>query len=129
MSNAPEYFLLRFQDESEEDIVGYVCGTLTASAELTHETMYKHDASGHLLCIHSVLVKPSHRRQGIASQMLKDYIDQMIQSRPQVQKMALLCKENLIGLYQSAGFVLQGASDVEHGQDTWYDMTYTVEHK
>ena len=39
---------------ARELIVGYVCGTLTATDSLTHECMQNHNPEGNLLCIHSV---------------------------------------------------------------------------
>ena len=29
-----------------DEVIGYVCGTLSASATLQHESMFKHDPSG-----------------------------------------------------------------------------------
>jgi hypothetical protein len=38
---------------------------------------------------------------------------------PHLRSIRLLCKENLIQLYEKAGFTLIGPSDVVHGQDMW----------
>lgn len=37
-----------------DEIVGFVCGTLTAAERLTHHSMQHHEKEGHTLCIHSV---------------------------------------------------------------------------
>mmetsp|Transcript_23334 Transcript_23334/g.36507 ORF Transcript_23334/g.36507 Transcript_23334/m.36507 type:complete len:89 (+) Transcript_23334:122-388(+) len=81
-----------------------------------------HEADGHLLCIHSVVIDEKYRRKGLGSKMMTEYIKQIKVSQPQVKKMALLCKEHLRGFYAKAGFTLLGPSAVVHGQDLWYDM-------
>lgn len=38
-----------------DELVGFVNGTLTAAAELDHDSMSSHDPKGTTLCIHSVV--------------------------------------------------------------------------
>lgn len=38
----------------------------------------------------------------------------------------LICKDNLIGLYQRAGFELVGPSDVVHGAEPWFEMVHAL---
>lgn len=103
-------------------LVGYICGTLTTADTLTHESMSTHNAEGHTLCIHSVCVAAEYQRKGIASRMLKAYLQYVHQSCPQACCVQLICKKNLISLYESAGFTLKGPSSVVHGQHQWYDL-------
>lgn len=103
-------------------LVGYICGTLTSADTLTHESMSKHDPEGQTLCMHSVCVAAEYQRKGIASRMLKAYLRYVQQSCPQARSVQLICKKNLIALYESAGFTLTGPSPVVHGQDQWYDL-------
>lgn len=105
-----------------DQLVGYICGTLTAADSLTHESMSKHDPDGRTLCIHSVCVAAEHQRKGIASRMLKAYLQYVQQTCPQAECARLICKKNLIALYKSTGFTVNGLSPVVHGQDPWYDM-------
>ena len=84
--------------------------------------MSEHDPDGQTLCLHSVCVAAEQRRRGIASRMLKAYLQYVAQSCPQAQSVHLICKKNLITLYESAGFILIGPSAVVHGQDPWYDL-------
>ncbi|CAG9462439.1 unnamed protein product [Pedinophyceae sp. YPF-701] len=110
-------------DEGAGDaLVGYVCGTLTKSGELTHESMSKHEPGGQTLCIHSVCVEAHLRRRGIATRMLRVYPSFVKASQPQVRHLRLICKEDLIGLYEGAGFRVIGPSPVVHGQDPWTEM-------
>lgn len=55
-------------------IVGFTCGTQTASSVLTHESMSTHDPEGTLLCIHSVVIEEGRRRKGVATKMLRAYL-------------------------------------------------------
>lgn len=43
---------------------------------------------------------------------------------PTLQEVRLICKDNLIRLYEGAGFSLVGPSDIEHGKDRWFEMVY-----
>jgi len=53
------------------ELVGYVNGTVTTSASLTHDSMEKHEPEGTMLCIHSVVVPEQFRREKVATKMLK----------------------------------------------------------
>ena len=55
-------------------LVGYICATLTEADSLTHESMSSHHPDGQTLCIHSVCVAAEYQRQGIATKMLKAYL-------------------------------------------------------
>ena len=118
---APEYFHGAFTAEGE--LCGFVCGTLTLSDVLTDESMSAHEPTGTILCIHSVVVTEAMRRKGIALWMLQNYL-QKVSELQKLTRVLLICKANLIGLYEKAGFVDLGRSDVVHGQDPWNLMAY-----
>ena len=42
---------------------------------------------------------------------------------PEVERVRLLCKRELIGFYEGVGFRMVGPSEVEHGADQWYEMS------
>lgn len=94
--------------------------TATLSETITEESMHHHDASGSLVCIHSVCVHPQHRRQGIATKMLQAYIVQLKALKK--AKAALIVHNYLVSLYASVGFKLLGVSPIVHGPDPWLDM-------
>lgn len=91
--------------------------------------MSEHDAGGHVLCVHSVVTIESHQRMGVASWMLIQYLKNVFASHPEVTRVALLAKEHNTGLYMRCGFSSHGASAVEHGEDTWYDLQMHVRHE
>lgn len=118
LSEAGEYFYGAYSDAGA--LCGFVCGTLTTSDELTDESMSVHEPAGRMLCIHSVVVDQALRRQGVGSQLLGSYLQTDAVARRRVQ---LICKDQLVGFYQAAGFVMLGPSTVVHGQDQWLLMS------
>jgi N-acetylglutamate synthase-like GNAT family acetyltransferase len=73
------------------------------------------------LCIHSVVVDGDSRRGGLGSHLVKRYIEH-VRGLGNVERILLICKENLIGFYQGCGFTLVGLSEVQHGVDQWHEM-------
>ena len=126
VENAGDYFLVGCSAGSgpggADEIVSYVCGTLNKGETLTHESMSTHDADGDTLCIHSVVTEGGHRRKQIGTKTLKAYMRWITTATPQVERVLLLCKRNLIGFYEGAGWKMVGESDVVHGKDQWYEM-------
>ncbi|KAG1654568.1 hypothetical protein FOA52_009009 [Chlamydomonas sp. UWO 241] len=109
-----------------DEIVGYVCATCTAAPKLTHESMSTHDPDGTLLCIHSVCVAEGQRCKGIATRTLGAYLNFVCATSPQLTQIRLLSKENMLKLYTGVGFTLLGPSDVVHGAETWYELSYDL---
>ncbi|GIL89074.1 hypothetical protein Vretimale_16198 [Volvox reticuliferus] len=107
---------------SDPVVVGYVCGTCTNAGHLSHASMATHDHEGGLLCIHSVVVDAPMRRKGLATRLLRAYVPYVQATTPHLRGIRLICKHNLIGLYEKAGFILVGPSDVVHGRDPWFEM-------
>ncbi|GAA5826692.1 hypothetical protein JCM11251_002857 [Rhodosporidiobolus azoricus] len=122
-ANAGDYFLgVYTQDEdNKRKLIGYTCATLTPSSTLTHDSMSTHDPSGTYVAIHSVCVDQPYLRKGIALRMLKEYLRRLEEGR-EVKGARLIAHEELIGLYQKAGFELVGKSEVVHGPRPWYEM-------
>jgi len=114
--------------KERQHIVGFVCGTLAAGQHLTHSSMSQHNPQGNTLCIHSVVVAPSFRRQKVGTKMLQEYMEAIALNCTEVHQMRLLCKANLKSFYASCGFVEVGESDVKHGQDKWYEMRHVICH-
>ncbi|BGP19617.1 hypothetical protein JCM10213_008319 [Rhodosporidiobolus nylandii] len=119
--DAGEYFLGAFTGST---LVGYVCATLTSSPALTHDSMSTHDPSGAYAAIHSVCVDKALQGKGVASGLLKEYLRRLREmSRDgNVKGARLIAHEELIPLYQRAGFELLGKSEVVHGPREWFEM-------
>jgi ribosomal protein S18 acetylase RimI-like enzyme len=115
-------------DTSERQVVGFVNGTLVAGEELTDASMGDHDPLGSTLCIHSVVIDSAFRRHGIATTMLQAYVRLIIESHPQVTRIALLAKAYLVGFYVKCGFTATRLSPVVHGKDPWLELVLDVSH-
>ena len=113
---------------AKDQLVGFIVSTLSPGDTLEEETMSSHDPSGRTLCIHSVVVDPSHRRKGIAISMLKRYVKSIAETGPgdgdagAVDRILLIAKGNLLHFYVACGFSLVGLSPVVHGADPWFEM-------
>lgn len=108
-------------DDDDREVIGFICAT--RCHEFTNESMSVHHSEGPLLAIHSVVIIEEHRRMGIATSMLKDYVDQM-RCMPDdgVQKLVLMAKKNLLSFYVDCGFSVIRPSTIVHGNDQWYDL-------
>lgn len=110
--------LLKFSDE----LVGFVCGTLSTSEHLEESTMSEHDPRGSSLCIHSVVVSPDLRGHGLATWMVKRFVQRVAVTEPSVQRFLLLAHAEKRGLYERCGFSSRGESAVVHGAERWLEM-------
>lgn len=89
-------------DRDRDEVIGFVCSTKCHS--FRHESMSVHEASGRLLAIHSVVVAEKYRRQGIATLMVKDYIQTILaEDEDPPEKFVLLSKAHLLGFYVNCG--------------------------
>jgi hypothetical protein len=99
-------------EPADPHVIGYVCGTLSSSNSLTHESMSLHEAEGKMLCIHSVCIADEHRRQGVGSRLMTAYVNFVKQGRPDIETMRLLCKEHLVSSPGIAVFFFFTSHDV-----------------
>jgi len=92
--------------------------------------MSSHDPAGTSACLHSICVRSEWRRKGVAIALLKEYTSRLQSSTSQgqdVQRILLICHEELIGLYEKAGYTLVGKSDVVHGPREWWEMKHELQ--
>ncbi|EEB92653.1 hypothetical protein MPER_08806, partial [Moniliophthora perniciosa FA553] len=64
-------------------------------------------------------------RQGIALRLLKEYLTRL-KDMERYEHVLLIAHEELISLYQKAGFALVGKSGVQHGSRPWFEMRYVL---
>ncbi|KAL1605816.1 hypothetical protein SLS59_002935 [Nothophoma quercina] len=80
-----------------------------------------HNEDGETVCLHSLCVHPDFASQGLGQVLLKSYV-QRIKDSGVAKRIALLCRERLIGFYEKAGFKKVGPSKCQYGGGNWYDM-------
>ena len=105
-----------------EELVGFISSTRYHGCSLKDEAMNMHIPNGESVCIHSVCVKESKRRQGIATHMLKEFKNYVRGHEIGAHRILLICKSKLIPLYTKAGFIFKCKSDVVHGKEAWYEL-------
>ncbi|GAA5969239.1 hypothetical protein JCM21900_005014 [Sporobolomyces salmonicolor] len=118
--NAASLFLGAYAS-SPRELVGYICSTRTPDSTLSHASMSRHDPTGPYVAIHSVCIEPSQRRKGLALNLLEEYLRRLAEMDG-VKGARLVSHEELIPLYQKAGFELVGKSDVVHGGQPWFEL-------
>ncbi|XP_014672165.1 PREDICTED: uncharacterized N-acetyltransferase C9.02c-like [Priapulus caudatus] len=123
-SQAPELFLGCYLRDT---VIGYICSTRANDDTLTEESMSTHVPSGESVCIHSVCIDSSYRRQGMALALLKAYVEHIGQNCSGVKRLLLLTHTELLHLYTKAGFRLVGESAVTHGARPWYECVLKLE--
>ena len=119
-SKAFDYFQCAVLDN--ETIIGFICST--RCEEFEEESMSKHVPTGPLLAIHSVVVQQDYRRCGIATSMLKNYLDKVHNENLDgtIQSIVLIAKAHLLGFYVNCGLKVNRPSPIVHGQELWYEL-------
>ncbi|GAA6010488.1 hypothetical protein JCM10207_001329 [Rhodosporidiobolus poonsookiae] len=123
--HATAYFLGAYTPTPSRALIAYICATLTSSPTLTHDSMATHDPQGSYVAIHSVCVDRGYLRRGVALGLLEEYLTRlrdMSEKEGQVKGARLISHEELIPLYQKAGFELVGKSEVVHGPREWFEL-------
>ncbi|KAI5826663.1 acyl-CoA N-acyltransferase [Schizophyllum commune Tattone D] len=113
-------------------LIGYICATTSPASTLTHNSMSTHIPGAPSVCIHSVCVAPEYRRRGIALRLLKEYVGRLegqinnstlkhVTNTPYT-RILLIAHDDLVPLYEKAGFTFVGPSTVQHGARPWFEM-------
>lgn len=155
ITHANDYFyVLKIDDDAHPHqhgkILGFVNGTCVNEDTIHHDSMAHHVENGPTLVIHSVTTHPDYRRQGLASKMLRDYVN-LIQARtgrsdtvvtltdettkttseatplPKISRVLLLSKSYLLPFYLMNGFQFIRVSPVSHGKETWIELGTNLE--
>ncbi|EGS21123.1 arylalkylamine N-acetyltransferase-like protein [Thermochaetoides thermophila DSM 1495] len=84
-----------------------------------------HQETAGTVGLHSLAVLPRLQRCGIGQLIMKAFLDQM-RNMGLVERVALICQENLISYYERTGFKHAGESRVRYGGGGWHDMVYDL---
>lgn len=109
--------------EIDKEIVTHINSGSTNKEDITDEEfkgLIGHEDGGENIVIFSVAVDPIHQKKGIAKIMMKEFVK--ISKKMGKKKILLLCKENLIGMYEGMGYEKIGISASTHGGAIWYEM-------
>lgn len=98
----------------DSKLVGFVMATGSQQPTLTAESMKHHEPAGRTMCIHSVCVDKKHRRTGIATALVREYIRRLV-VLGDYDSAVLIVHRELAPLYENCGFRVVGKSAVVHG--------------
>lgn len=124
LRSAPELCLGCFENNK---VIGFICSTRYPGERFNEDSMKHHYPDGENICIHSVCVHPSKRHQGIATKMLKYYIENT--GVLGATTFWLLSRPYLINLYNEVGFKEVGKPEAVavHGSNQWIEMEMEIE--
>ncbi|WP_372712707.1 GNAT family N-acetyltransferase [Ilyobacter sp.] len=111
--------------EIKGKIVAHINSGSTNKDDITDEEfkgLIGHESCGENIVIFSVAVSPEYQKQGMASEMMREFIE--ISRKLKKKNILLICKENLIGVYEKMGYKKNGISASTHGGAVWYEMIY-----
>ena len=117
----PEGFIVL---ENDREIIGFINSGACDQVELSDEEFKElvgHDSEGKHVVILSVVVHPAYQRKGLASKLMKNFIDRM--KALGKSDIYLICQTELIDMYAGYGFVDLGVSDSDHGGLSWNEMS------
>lgn len=120
----PEGFIVL---ENDREIIGFVNSGATHEVELSDEEFKElvgHDSEGKYIVILSVVVHPAYQGKGMASMLMKSFIDRM--KNLGKSGIYLICQTELIYMYEKYGFVDLGASGSDHGGMSWNEMSLSL---
>jgi ribosomal protein S18 acetylase RimI-like enzyme len=121
----PEGFIVL---ENEKEIIGFINSGATHRVELSNEDFKElvgHDPEGEHVVILSVVVHPDYQGRGLASKLMKNFIDRM--KALGKSDIYLICQAGLVDMYARYGFIDLGASDSNHGGLSWNEMSLSLE--
>ncbi|KAI0314425.1 acyl-CoA N-acyltransferase [Amylostereum chailletii] len=130
----PELFMGAFvpaADNIKRTLVCYVNATLSSSPRMTHDSMLINDPTGHSVCIHALCVPDAYRHRGIATALLKEYLQRLERANTALEKIKyeraqLIAHDHLRGMYEGAGFKYVGKSEVVHGSEPWVELQWVA---
>ena len=121
----PEGFIVL---ETDKEIIGFINSGATHEVKLSDENFKElvgHDTEGKHIVILSVVVHPAYQGKGMASKLMKRFIDRM--KALGKSDIYLICQTELIDMYARYGFVDLGASDSDHGGLSWNEMSLSLQ--
>lgn len=121
-----ETFLVAVSKETGE-IIGFINGLATNEINLRDEFYTDpalHNPDGSNVMILGVNVLPEYRKQGIAREMMCNYVCR--ENDKGRKSIVLTCLEDKVKMYKKFGFRDCGESDSAWGGEKWHEMVYVL---
>lgn len=128
VKKAPERFLVAVDNETGR-LAGFLNGIATDETKFRDEFFTDidlYDPAGQNIMLLGLDVLPEYEGRGIASELMRQYLQREHQIRDTKGVVILTCLEEKIKMYEHMGFKLLGISDSVWGDVKWYDMAHEI---
>lgn len=126
VAKAPEYFLVAC-DREKGKIAGFLNGLATDEGVFRDEFFTDarlHRPDGANIMLLGLDVLPVYRRQGLASELMRQYLS--YQRKNGKQRILLTCLEAKVEMYRKMGFLDDGIAQSSWGGEVWHQMSCRI---
>lgn len=123
VKKAPEYFLVAV-DKANGRVAGFLNGLATEETSFRDEFFTNadlHDPEGRNIMLLGLDVLPEYRRQGLASEIMRQYLRR--QKAKNKRLLLLTCLQSKVKMYEKMGFRDEGIADSTWGGEEWHEMS------
>ena len=123
VKKAPEYFLVAV-DKANGMVAGFLNGLATEETSFRDEFFTNadlHDPEGRNIMLLGLDVLPEYRRQGLASEIMRQYLRR--QKADNKRLLLLTCLQSKVKMYEKMGFRDEGIADSTWGGEEWHEMS------
>lgn len=126
IAKASELFLVAV-DKNNGKLAGFLNGLATEECTLRDEFFTNaelHNPDGQNIMLLGLDVLPEYRRQGLASELMRRYMER---ERANNRKTLILtCLESKVEMYKKMGFRDDGISESSWGGEEWHEMRQDI---
>ena len=123
---APELFLVAVDQESGR-IAGFLNGLATDEMVFRDEFFTDaklHNPNGANIMLLGLDVLPEYRRQGLATELVRRYVEREKANHRRV--LILTCLQSKVAMYEKMGFHDDGIANSTWGGEEWHEMSYVI---
>ena len=126
IAKAPELFLVAV-DKGTGKIAGFLNGLATDESTFRDEfftNVELHNPSGKNVMLLGLDVLPEYRRQGLATELVRRYVEREKANHRRV--LILTCLQSKVAMYEKMGFHDDGIANSTWGGEEWHEMSYVI---
>ena len=126
IKKAPDLFLVAVDRETGK-LAGFLNGLATDREHLTDDFFTDasvHNPEGKNIFLLGLDVRPEYRRQGLAREIMNQYIKREQAKGRKMLK--LTCLEQKVEMYKKMGYKDEGISASVWGDEEWHEMSYAL---
>lgn len=126
IAKAPELFLVAV-DKGTGKIAGFLNGLATDESTFRDEFFTNaelHNPSGKNVMLLGLDVLPEYRRQGLATELVRRYVER--EKANHRRALILTCLQSKVAMYEKMGFHDDGIANSTWGGEEWHEMSYII---